>query len=41
MLGADVRLDVVPRAVHQLAPPLLDRVLEALCSPPETINMAS
>jgi phospholipase/carboxylesterase len=41
MLGADVRLDVVPRAVHQLAPPLLDRVLKALCSPPETINMAS
>jgi phospholipase/carboxylesterase len=32
-LGADVRLDVVPRAVHQLAPPLLDRVLEILSTP--------
>ncbi len=40
-LGADVRLDVVPRAVHQLAPPLLDRVREALCSPFEARNMAS
>jgi hypothetical protein len=27
-----VRLDIVPRAVHQLAPPLLDRVWEALRS---------
>ena len=40
-LGADVRLDLVPRAVHQLAPPLLDRVREALCGPFEAINMAS
>jgi len=40
-LGADVRLDLVPRAVHQLAPPLLDRVREALCSPFEARNMAS
>jgi phospholipase/carboxylesterase len=40
-LGADVRLDVVPRAVHQLAPPLLDRVWEALRSPFEARNMAS
>ena len=40
-LGADVRLDVVPRAVHQLAPPVLDRVREALCGPFEAINMAS
>ena len=30
MLGADVRLDVVPRAVHRLAPPLLDRASQAL-----------
>jgi phospholipase/carboxylesterase len=29
-LGADVRLDVVPRAVHLLAPPLLERTWEAL-----------
>lgn len=29
-LGADVRLDVVPRAVHLLAPPLLDRAWEAV-----------
>jgi phospholipase/carboxylesterase len=40
-LGAGVRLDVVPRAVHQLAPPLLDRVWEALRSPFEARNMAS
>lgn len=30
-LGADVRLDVVPRAVHRLAPPLLDRAWDAVC----------
>ena len=30
MLGADVRLDVVSRAVHRLAPPLLDRTWQAL-----------
>jgi phospholipase/carboxylesterase len=29
-LGADVRLDVVPRAVHLLAPPLLDRAWQAI-----------
>jgi phospholipase/carboxylesterase len=29
-LGADVRLDVVPRAVHLLAPPLLERALHAI-----------
>jgi phospholipase/carboxylesterase len=29
-LGADVRLDVVPRAVHLLAPPLLERAWEAV-----------
>jgi phospholipase/carboxylesterase len=29
-LGADVRLDVVPRAVHLLAPPLLERALQAI-----------
>ena len=38
-LGADVRLDVVPRAVHQLAPPLLDRVWKALDTPLEARNM--
>jgi phospholipase/carboxylesterase len=41
LLGAEVRLDVVPRAVHQLAPPLLDRVWEALHTSPEARNMAS
>lgn len=30
LLGADVRLDVVPRAVHRLASPLLDRAWQAL-----------
>ncbi|MBW8901578.1 MAG: hypothetical protein JF619_26455 [Massilia sp.] len=40
-LGADVRLDVVPRAVHLLAPPLLDRVWEALCIPFEERSMVS
>lgn len=30
LLGADVQLDVVPRAVHRLAPPLLDRAWQAL-----------
>jgi phospholipase/carboxylesterase len=30
LLGADVRLDVVPRAVHRLAPPLLDQAGQAL-----------
>ena len=30
ILGADVRLDVVSRAVHRLAPPLLDRAGQAL-----------
>ena len=40
-LGADVRLDVVPRAVHLLAPPLLDRVWDALHTPFETRNMVS
>jgi len=40
-LGADVRLDVVPRAVHQLAPPLLDRVWEILSTSFEARNMAS
>jgi len=39
-LGADVRLDVVPRAVHLLAPPLLNRVWEALCVAFEARNMA-
>jgi phospholipase/carboxylesterase len=29
-LGADARLDVVPRAVHLLAPPLLERALQAI-----------
>jgi phospholipase/carboxylesterase len=29
-LGADVRLDVVPRAVHLLAPPLLERASQAI-----------
>jgi phospholipase/carboxylesterase len=29
-LGADVRLDVVPRAVHLLAPPLLGRAWQAI-----------
>ena len=29
-LGADVRLDVVPRAVHRLAPPLLERAWDAV-----------
>jgi phospholipase/carboxylesterase len=29
-LGADVRLDVVPRAVHLLAPPLLERAWAAV-----------
>jgi len=29
-LGADVRLDVVPRAVHLLAPPLLERARQAI-----------
>jgi phospholipase/carboxylesterase len=29
-LGADVRLDVVPRAVHLLAPPLLERAWKAI-----------
>ena len=29
-LGADVRLDVVPRAVHLLAPPLLERAWRAI-----------
>jgi phospholipase/carboxylesterase len=29
-LGADVRLDVVPRAVHLLAPPLLERAWQAI-----------
>lgn len=29
-LGADVRLDVVPRAVHLLAPPLLERACDAI-----------
>lgn len=38
-LGADVRLGVVPRAVHQLAPPLLDRVWKALDTPLEARNM--
>ena len=33
-LGADVRLDVVPRAVHLLAPPLLERAWQALRTPP-------
>jgi phospholipase/carboxylesterase len=33
-LGADVRLDVVPRAVHLLAPPLLERAWEAICATP-------
>jgi phospholipase/carboxylesterase len=32
-LGADVRLDVVPRAVHLLAPPLLERACDAVCGP--------
>jgi len=40
-LGADVRLDVVPRAVHQLAPPLLDRVWEILSTSFEARIMAS
>jgi len=38
-LGADVRLDVVPRAVHQLAPPLLDRAWEILSTSFEARNM--
>jgi phospholipase/carboxylesterase len=29
-LGVDVRLDVVPRAVHLLAPPLLERAWQAI-----------
>ena len=29
-LGADVRLDIVPRAVHLLAPPLLERAQDAV-----------
>lgn len=29
-LGADVRLDIVPRAVHLLAPPLLERAWDAI-----------
>lgn len=29
-LGADVRLDVVPRAIHLLAPPLLERAWDAV-----------
>jgi phospholipase/carboxylesterase len=33
-LGADVRLDVVPRAVHLLAPPLLERAWEAVRATP-------
>jgi phospholipase/carboxylesterase len=33
-LGADVRLDVVPRAVHLLAPPLLERAWEAISATP-------
>ena len=33
-LGADVRLDVVPRAVHLLAPPLLERAWEAINATP-------
>jgi phospholipase/carboxylesterase len=33
-LGADVRLSVVPRAVHQLAPPLLERACQAVCATP-------
>lgn len=40
-LGAEARLDVVPRAVHQLAPPLLDRVWEILSTSFEARNMAS
>lgn len=32
VLGADVRLDVVPRAVHRLAPPLLERAWDAMCA---------
>lgn len=32
-LGADVRLDVVPRAVHLLASPLLERACDAVCAP--------
>ena len=39
-LGADVRLDVVPRAVHLLAPPLLERAWQALCTLPATTHMA-
>jgi phospholipase/carboxylesterase len=35
-LGADVRLDVVPRAVHLLAPPLLERAWQAVCGLPAT-----
>jgi len=31
----------VPRAVHLLAPPLLDRVWDALHTPFETRNMVS
>jgi phospholipase/carboxylesterase len=33
-LGADVRLDVVPRAVHLLAPPLLERAWAAISATP-------
>jgi phospholipase/carboxylesterase len=33
-LGADVRLDVVPRAVHLLAPPLLERAWGAVNTTP-------
>jgi phospholipase/carboxylesterase len=33
-LGADVRLDVVPRAVHLLAPPLLERAWHAVRATP-------
>jgi phospholipase/carboxylesterase len=33
-LGADVRLDVVPRAVHLLAAPLLERAWDAISATP-------
>jgi len=33
-LGADVHLDLVPRAVHMLAPPIVESAINALAQPP-------
>lgn len=33
-LGADVHLDLVPRAVHMLAPPIVEAAINALARPP-------